>query len=269
MVPLLIKKGGKGDYAFLFDRCNADVLVFGSSRAYRHYNPLIIKDSLGLSCYNCGESGMGFIHNYAIFHEMTSRYKPKLVIYDINPPIDIINDHKDKHMYLKGLKPYHDKEGVKAVLNAVDKFERYKTLSNLYCYNSDFDIDNERSYCGYIPTNKKFDKTKVRIGERLIEREMDMLKLYFANLFVNEAVDKNIHIILCISPRWYGLDKYYVEKVQTICKQHNIPFFDYSNNSKYVHNNDYFSDGLHMNGLGADEFTRDLVHVLKINRVID
>ena len=36
---------------------NEDILIFGSSRALHHYNPQIIEDSLGMTCYNVGSGG--------------------------------------------------------------------------------------------------------------------------------------------------------------------------------------------------------------------
>lgn len=42
------------------DKQTADLIVLGSSRARNHYNPEILEDSLGISCYNAGRSGCFF-----------------------------------------------------------------------------------------------------------------------------------------------------------------------------------------------------------------
>ena len=49
------KGGDNGRNNYICNTVNADVLVFGSSRAFHHYNPIIIEDYLGKSCYNCGQ----------------------------------------------------------------------------------------------------------------------------------------------------------------------------------------------------------------------
>ena len=60
-----VKGGDNGRNNYICDSLRTDILVFGSSRAIHHYNPLILTDSLGLSCYNCGQDGNGSILNYA------------------------------------------------------------------------------------------------------------------------------------------------------------------------------------------------------------
>ena len=54
-----------------------------------------------------------------------------------------------------------------------------------------------------------------------------------------------------------------LEPIREICRQRNVPFIDFSNDPKYVHQNQYFADGIHMNARGADEFTRDLIKYLR------
>lgn len=39
------------------DEVDANILIFGSSRAAHHYVPSILSDSLDMSCYNCGLDG--------------------------------------------------------------------------------------------------------------------------------------------------------------------------------------------------------------------
>lgn len=73
------------------------------------------------------------------------------------------------------------------------------------------------------------------------------------------------HIVFVVSPSWYGKDTLQFRPVKEICERLYITFIDYSNDPKYVHNDRYFKDGNHMNAIGADEFTKDLVKTLHIN----
>ena len=50
-----INVGGQGRDNYICNVAEEDILVFGSSRAVHHYNSTILEDSLGMSCYNCGE----------------------------------------------------------------------------------------------------------------------------------------------------------------------------------------------------------------------
>lgn len=65
---------------FISDEVDANILIFGSSRAAHHYVPSILSDSLDMSCYNCGMDGNGIIYGYGKLKTITARYYPKIVI---------------------------------------------------------------------------------------------------------------------------------------------------------------------------------------------
>ena len=69
---------------FISDEVDANILIFGSSRAAHHYVPSILSDSLDMSCYNCGLDGNGIIYGYGKLKTITARYYPKIVILDIS-----------------------------------------------------------------------------------------------------------------------------------------------------------------------------------------
>ena len=109
------------------------------------------------------------------------------------------------------------------------------------------------------------DKTKIdpnEINKHLESYDFDTLKLDYIKKFIEEVGRENIIII--ISPRWYGMDESSYEPLVDICKEREVMFLDYSDNSKYVHNDLFFRDGNHLNARGADEFTRDLIKKIKI-----
>ena len=51
--------------------------------------------------------------------------------------------------------------------------------------------------------------------------------------------------------------------IKEMCNKNNVVFIDFSNDPKYVHQDDYFKDGSHLNEKGADEFTKDLIQIIK------
>ena len=69
--------------AYAIEKEKADVVVFGASRAYRHYVPDIIEDSLKMSCYNTGNYGHTILYSYATLKVILKRYTPKLIILDV------------------------------------------------------------------------------------------------------------------------------------------------------------------------------------------
>ena len=62
---------------------NEDILIFGSSRALHHYNPEIIEDSLGMTCYNVGSGGQNIYFHLALLESTLERYTPEIVILEL------------------------------------------------------------------------------------------------------------------------------------------------------------------------------------------
>lgn len=89
----------------------------------------------------------------------------------------------------------------------------------------------------------------------------DSLKLAYMEKFVNRCGDTRL--VFVISPTWDGMDEAAYLPVEKICKDKNIPFVNFANNPKYIHNYRYFKDGAHLNSVGADEFTKDLMSILR------
>lgn len=270
------KKKGHNEYTklhYLAEQCHEDILIFGSSRAYRHYNPQIIIDSLNMSCYNCGQSSMGFIHNYPVLKIATDKYQPKMIIYDLLSSCDYEKVNEDYHRYLRGLGPYIHYKGVSDVFNSVDKLERIKMVSNLYAYNDvingilvDFIGYGENGIInhGFIGTISEFHQREQKYNESKKEIHpllIDPLKIQFAKKFVEDC--KGSKIIFCISPIWTGEDEQHVVQAERLCHELNVPLLDFSNDSKYVHHDEFFLDEWHLNAQGANEYTKDLIKRLR------
>lgn len=262
---------------YINDKMNQEVLIFGSSRAVHHYNSQIIEDSLDMSCYNCGQDGNGIILNYGQWQMISKRYNPKYIIYDVSESFDLFLGEPNTK-YLGWLKPYYGREGIKEIFESVDKIEKYKMLSNMYKSNSKF-LQISADYLhpiykldshGFLPLNGDIDTMKIQkqnSSEKDLEiPEVDSLKIYYLEEFIKSRDQTGL--IFTISPTWYDIDVRKHLPIKNLCKKYHIPFYDFSNDKKYVHNNEYFKDGTHLNAHGADEFTKDLIHILKKDSVI-
>ncbi|MBQ4292602.1 MAG: hypothetical protein II752_07740 [Muribaculaceae bacterium] len=266
-----ISIGSQGRDNFICNQVKEDVLVFGSSRAAHHYNAQMLEDSLGMTCYNCGDDGNGIILSYGRLLMIKERKAPKIVIHDISAQFDLFKNDNGK--YLGWLKPRYEREGIRDIFDMVDKTEKYKMLSQMYRHNSKFlqnlvvylsSKSSDTGIKGYRPINSaydpmKFNKNKMAITKR--KYDFDPLKLGFTNKFIDLAGDAKVLFI--VSPMWYGSDSTQFAPIKEICHRRGVLFLDYSNNPKYVHKEEYFKDGYHLNAKGADEFTKDLIKVLK------
>jgi hypothetical protein len=251
-----------------------DILIFGSSRAVHHYDAKMIGDSLGMSCYNCGQDGGGIILNYGQWLMIKEHSHPKLIIYDIQDTYDLY-EGEPNNKYLGWLKPYYDRDGISEIFDDVDKKEKWKMMSMMYRNNSKaLQILSDYLYplykidpYGFLPMDLKMDTMQVRKGASANESndvipQNDELKIYYFEKFIKSLEDTKL--IVSISPLWYGKDKKSILPIKTLCEKYNIPLIDFSNDKKYVGNNDYFYNGTHLNSNGAEEFTKDFVCVLKM-----
>lgn len=267
-----INIGGTGRDNYICNAASDDIMIFGSSRAENHYNTQLMTDSLGVSCYNCGESGCGVILNYGRLLMTLERHRPRIILYDVAYGFDIFKVD-DNHKYLYRLKPHYNRKGIDSIFTSVDPLEKYKMMSSLYRNNSSFlqnivvyltNIATDTGVRGYRPLEGNFNPMKVKATESKDSEknlEVDSLKLYYIDKFIERT--QGINLIFVISPSWYGMGREVIEPIETICQRKGIRLYDFSNSKKYVGNNKFFSDGQHLNSYGADEFTRDIVKLLK------
>lgn len=120
---------------YSMDSTNADILIFGSSRANHHYDPRIFEKELGMSCYNTGRDGNFLLYNYAIFETITQRYNPKIVIFDVNR--NELSSTSDDYERLSSLLPYKNRNyAIDKTIALSDPYMKIKCLSKIYPYNS-------------------------------------------------------------------------------------------------------------------------------------
>ena len=140
-----------------------------------------------------------------------------------------------------------------------------KFLQNLFVYFTS--IATDTGIKGFRPINEAFDPMKISKSTEPEIYEFDTLKIEYINKFIE--LSKGAQLVFVVSPMWYGMDTLKFAPLRNICKQHGITFLDFSNDAKYIHNNDYFKDGTHLNARGADEFTKDLIIELRKRKLLE
>lgn len=265
-----IKVGGQARDNYICNESLDDIMVFGSSRAVHHYNATMLEDSLGSSCYNCGEDGNGIILSYGRLHMVEERHRPRIIIYDVNPIFDI--EVNDNSRYLGWLKARYNRDGIRSIFDDVDRKERYKMLSHMYRYNSVFlqncfafftGIAHDEGVKGFRPLLGEMDKMKITDNSRSGGgKEFDSIKLAYVNRFIDLCNGSELYFV--VSPIWYGMDNEETIFFENLCNNRSINFINFSNNPKYVHQDSFFRDGVHLNEDGANEFTSDLIKEIKL-----
>lgn len=260
-----------GHHKYIVNDSRDDVLVFGSSRAIHHYNTPMMQDSLGLTCYNCGQDGEGIVLFYAWWQLISQRYHPRLVIYEVTPGYDLMaGDSNRLSGWLKGL---YDREPVQRICEDIDPTERYKMMSMLYRYNSKFHqilIDYihpvHTMNRGFLPVDSELDPLAVKTDDQQAaaaarQVRLDSLKLSYFDAMLDGA--GNTRFVFVCSPSWYGTQDPELAALKSLASRHGVPVLNYSASPAYVHQDRYFYDGYHLNARGADRFTRTLIADLR------
>lgn len=268
------KGGDTGLNNYICHEMKDECIIFGSSRGMHHYDPNIIADSLGMSCWNCSLDGNGIILMYGRYKMLSARYTPKMLIYDVQTSFDLLEN--DNHKYLRNLRYYYDDPCVDSIFWRVDPLERIKMLSNCYRYNyqwlqliSDNVHPLRSNDKGYKPMDKTMTykpkasyKSKVSAPQEE-DYQYDSLKLYYLEQLVVACKANGTRLVFAVSPQFNTHDDKVYQPLKDICRKYHLPFLNHYCDKDFVDKTDYFYDSVHMNRKGATAYTKMLVGELK------
>lgn len=275
---------------YAMDSTNAEVLIFGSSRANHHYVPEIFEKGLNMSCYNTGMDGNFFLYNYAVFKAILSRYVPKILILDINPG----EFYYDPNSYerLSSLLPYYSKHPeIRRIVNLRSPYEKIKLLSAVYPFNSllttigvgnlEANRTRKNDQKGYIPLSGQISKADVQSFK---EMKNEMIGSKNPNLF--PSVDSNkvkaldsisqlcltngINFFICISPIFTNTNGDKINaSISDLFSKKSFRYFDFSNASDFILHPELFRDIDHLNNDGAIKYSAQVLDSIKFSMNIN
>lgn len=260
------KAGDTQKNYYISEKCNDDILILGSSRAARHYDPKVFEDSLALSCYNCGEPGCGIITAFARYKMIEERHKPKLVIYEVTPGYDYyrIDDYSK---YLGRLRQYSDKKSVKELYNCFgDDLDKLRLLSNLYRNNSAI-IHNildlfisEYYYRGYMPLYGRLNDNAISQNNRVDYCNLDTLMLSYMERLIIKCQQDHTSLCFVASPRYLSeteaqIQMWKYEPIMRLCKKYDVPFLNNIFIPNLSDDRHLFHDFVHLNETGARTYS--------------
>lgn len=260
---------------------NADLLIYGSSRAYRHFDPNIIEDSLDLSAYNLGINGHNFWLQYLRHIEyIKTNTLPKhiLLAVDVNS-LGKIKDLFQMDQFLpymlwnKNITKFTSSyEGY----NRLDYYVpalRYFGKSNakqeaLVALMSDSIIPYRKK--GYNGSNEKWNDDFINAKKKMTyyEVRIDKPSLDLFDKFLKECQNNNIKITLVHSPLYIEGQEFVKNRKEILqifkdfALKYNLYFLDYSKDALSFDKNNFYN-AMHLNRLGAELFTKKLVGDLK------
>ena len=266
---------------------NAQLLVYGSSRAWRHIDPEIIENKTGIPSYNLGIDG----HNFWLQHLRHKTFlkfntKPEYIILSV----DIWSLKKSEELYnAEQFLPYMLLDN-----DIVDYTESYKGFSKLDYYvplmrfigNKNAVVESvenlfslrmpkpkrKKGYRGWDGVwNTDFDKVKQKM--KFFEAIPDPKLINLLNDFLSECKEKNIQVILVYTPEYIEGQNFtknrkeIISLFDSIGNKNNIPFLDYSDNIM-CSKKEFFYNASHLNKSGAEVFTSLLINDLIDKKII-
>lgn len=262
--------GEQGRINHILNDVDAPILVFGSSRALHHYVPQTIVDSTGLEFYNCGFEAQGIMINYALIRNILQRYKPRLILYELDYHYDIELDKYTSNV--SKVRRMTQLECRDSLLYSIDPWERLRMKSRIYPYNSALielvlnrfrnsiydrkDVDR-----GYIPQYRIIDANARDNWDLPIVTDSVKLRL-FADL-VDRYHDR---LIFFSSPTYQvrpRLDQMYAP-VRKIAAPYGVPVYEFCTDTTFVGNRELWDDLKHLNDAGAHVYTARVAHLVKL-----
>lgn len=249
-----------------------DIMIFGSSRALHHYNPKIIGDSLGMTCYNFGSGGQNIYFHLALLKSALERYTPKIVILELMY-IDFEQTPPEWDTEKLGvLLPFAWKSAacMDAVLLKGD-WEQVKLQSRIYPYNSlpykilRNNILPYHNYTdGFIPLNKTHKgDLKLKSSNK---QNIDKGKIVALNHFVELCQINKIELWVFVSPHYVlneNRESVYKEVSEHLHEKFSLTVQNLESNKFFIEHADYFSDPFHLNGKGAEIYSLLIVKKLQ------
>ena len=266
------KVGREYRATYAIEKTKADVLIFGASRAYQHYDPVIIRDSLKMSCYNTGSYGQSILYSYATLKAILKRYTPKIVILDVEAG-DFKKD-PDAYDRLSFLLPYYkDHQEMRPIIESRGSFEKLKLISSVYPFNSDLLMIAGGNTPYFIKSDKDIEGYKPATGEWKGQEEinkpapyaLDSFRLDAYKSFIKDCLDKKIKLFIACSPFFDKFESpdYTISLMKKIATDQHVCFINFTNDLFFTGKNELFKDKIHLNESGSRIYTPLIIHQIR------
>lgn len=272
LAEYLFLKQSSGKYAritYALKKSNADILIFGSSHANRHYVPTVIESKLHFSCYNSGVQGQGILFHSVVEDIIVKRTKPKIIILNIDE--NCLFESQKSYERLADLHPYYldYSNSIRPILKLKSKMDYLKLYLKSYSFNSTivhivrYILSPQLDQSGYVPLYGKMTppinkpQTSIKQNRETIKNLIDVNLVNALHSFIQTARINNINLFFVASPKIDGIpfNSDSNDLIREIAKNENIPFIDFNSDKNFIGAYELFNDGNHLNNVGAILFS--------------
>jgi hypothetical protein len=271
IVPYLQLKGGHEPVMFndFHPEHPYDVIVLGSSRAYRGYDPDIFQ-AYNLDMFNAGTSAQHPLATWTLLTELIKPQKEPLYIVDV---FDFVFEGEGIESSGRII------ENLPENYQAFDLMVHHPDLRNVNAFTARLLSQNtpdESPVKQYVRNGfcNTTDTLKHQLTPRVFYhfKQNDRFVEYFEKV-MTELDRRNAKYVYVCAPyptnslrKTFHLD--FLQAIQPTMQKHAAPFFDCSFSEVFTDTLD-FSDDMHLNANGVPKFNRLLLTELKRKGLID
>lgn len=250
-------------------------LIYGSSRAKTHLNPMMIEDSIGIAAYNFGMDGQSF-DTQLLRHRINVKENgyPKYIIHCLDFfTLDKTQEAHNKQQYLpymlwnrdiiKVLATYDDFYPSDYLIPTFRYFGHYDSFKRAMTEPFESEIYKERTKgFTYIDVNWGIEKAK-KYSQRHYARINSSTYKHYEH-FIKECKENNVSLAMVYAPEFEKgmgliLNRDSVINVyKQLADKYDIPFLDYTPDSICC-NIDFYADLSHFNRKGSVLFSDKVI----------
>ena len=263
-----------GSYGHMFSRVqelkklkNVDILVLGSSHAYREFDPRIFKKELSedIKFFNLGSSSQTPLQTELLLKRYLDKLNPKTVIFEVFPfgfssdgvesSTDIIaNDRNDLNSFIMALKINNIKTWNTLIIGA---------LRDLFNMNSSYKEPRKNEKDTYIPGGYVEKEVSYYKEEKLPEKrwELKEMQVEAFKRCLSMIRAKGAKLILINAPVTFSHYSSHPNQAYFNKRMSNYGTY-YDFNEIMSLDNSYFYDSNHLNQNGVELFNRKLIDII-------
>jgi len=250
---------------------NANVVIYGSSKAWVSFNPAILEDILKCKVYNLGIDGHNFWLEYLRHKEFLKfNIKPDYIVlnldqfslekrtelYNLDQFLPYMLFNKDIYTYTSS---YQGFSWYDYYIPLIRYHGRREAILNAFFYS--FNVVNtvpmrEKGFRGMeFSWNDDFDHAKSLMS--YYEVKIDSVSKDLFKRFLTECAEEGIRIIFVYSPEYIEFNSFVRNRNEIISLYSNYT------NDTICSQKQYFYNATHLNKKGSELFTHQLARDLK------
>jgi hypothetical protein len=238
-----------------------DYLFFGSSHAYKSFDPAIFQRH-GFSSYNMGTTNQSPLNTYCLLKHIP--FRAKKIILEVYPEA---SNNTGKEAFFDINNNYGNIPALSEMACRINDLRCYNLLSInplIHWYNQKRPVINPANYLGYVETDSVYQGPVIPSKLILYEKTFTS-QLKYIQLIAELCRQKNTELILVYAPvpedHHLVNEGLFIQKIYLLSHKESIRFINLGRAHQLSHR-DYFYDNDHLNKKGVAIFNEELIKKL-------